>query len=104
MTDQFVSERLKPVGITFAAARMAAGEPGLPREFIWRGETIRIARVLRTWRDTGPCRSGSREAYVRKHGYEVETDAGQRMRIYFDRTPRPGRRTEGRWWLLSVSS
>lgn len=104
MADQFVSERLEPVGVTFDAARMATGEPGLPREFIWRGETIRIARVLRTWRDTGPCRNGSREAYVRKHGCEVETDSGQRMRIYFDRSPHPGRRAEGRWWLLSVSA
>ncbi len=104
MPDQFVSERLEPVGATFDASRMAVGEPGLPREFVWRGETIRIARVIRAWRDTGPCRNGSGESYARKHWYEVETDTARRMRIYFDRTPRSGRRAEGRWWLLSVSS
>lgn len=62
---------------------MAAGEPGLPREFVWRGRTVRITAVLRTWRETGPCRHGSPERYVRKHWYEVATDSGGMMKIYF---------------------
>jgi hypothetical protein len=39
---------------------------------------------------------------VRKHWYEVATDAGETMKLYFVRQPRPG--TKGpRWWLFSVA-
>jgi len=37
--------RSKPVAATCDTSRMAMGEPGLPGEFIWHDETIRIARV-----------------------------------------------------------
>ena len=80
---------------------MAAGEPGLPGAFVWRGRTIAIARVCRAWRETGPCRSGSPETYVRKHWYEVEAATGERLKLYCERQPRGGRRAP-RWWLLSV--
>lgn len=100
--DRFVSEPIRPVVATSDTARMAAGEPGLPTEFVWRGRTIRIAAVLRTWRETGPCRHGSGERYVRKHWYEVETVADGRMKLYFERQPQPGRKP--RWWLFSVSA
>ena len=66
------------------------GEPGFPSQFIWRGETIEIEQVVRSWRDTGPCRNGSDEQYVRKHWYEVVTSSGARMTIYFDRQARTG--------------
>ena len=80
---------------------MAIGEPGLPRQFVWRGRTVEITAVLRSWRETGRCRHGSDEMYVRKHWYEVATAADGAMTIYFDRHPRRGRK-EPRWWLFSI--
>jgi len=101
MHEQFVSEPIEPVVAGCDIARMAAGEPGLPREFIWRGQTIKVVTLLRTWRETGKCRHGSWELYVRKHWFEVATATHGIMKIYFDRQPRGGRRA-GRWWLFSI--
>ncbi|MEX2164270.1 MAG: DUF6504 family protein [Sulfuricaulis sp.] len=101
MTERFVSEAIKPVIATFDTSRMAAGEPGLPREFMWRGRTIRVASVMRRWRETGKCRHGSPELYVRKHWYEVATSDRETMKIYFERQPSAGKRRE-RWWLFSI--
>jgi phosphoribosylglycinamide formyltransferase-1 len=68
---------------------------------LWRGETLEVAAVLSSWRETGPCRHGSRELYVRKHWFEVATRTGATLRLYFDRQPR-GRRGAARWWLFSL--
>jgi phosphoribosylglycinamide formyltransferase-1 len=100
MPERFVSEAIKPVAATFDTARMAAGEPGLPREFVWRGRTIAVAAVLRAWRETGRCRHGSPEMYARKHWYEVATSGGT-MKIYCDRQPHGGRQGT-RWRLFSI--
>jgi hypothetical protein len=78
---------------------MAIGEPGLPKKFIWRGRTICITDVLRTWRKTGKCRNGSPEMYVRKHWYEVATESDGVMKIYFDRQARSG---EGKGEMVVV--
>lgn len=99
--QKFISESIKPVVATADTHAMATGGPGLPNEFIWRGKTLEIASVLRTWHDTGPCRNGSPELYVRKHWFEVETTDNQRAKIYFDRQPRSGKLTK-RWWLYSI--
>jgi len=101
--EQFVSETLKPLTATADTRRMARGEPGLPREFIWRGRTVRIVKVRRSWIETGPCRNGSAEQYVRKHWYEVATASQGVMKIYFERQPR-GRHKTQRWWLFSLSN
>lgn len=103
MPEQLISEPIKPVIETSDTSRMATGEPGLPREFLWRGRTIRIAAVLRTWRETGKCRHGSPERYVRKHWYEAATESDGTMKIYFDRQARKGR-NDARWWLFSIQS
>lgn len=100
--DRFISEAIEPVASTFDAARMAAAEPGLPGAFVWRGETFTVAAVLRTWRDTGPCRHGSGERYVRKHWFEVVTRDGAVMKLYCDRQARLGRHAS-RWWLFSIA-
>jgi|SRR5580704_8336582 hypothetical protein len=102
MPDQFVGEVITPETETCDAASMAAGEPGLPRQFAWRGETVRVAAVVRAWRETGPCHHGSGETYVRKHWYEVVTTAGVTMKLYFERQSRGGRKG-ARWWLYSVA-
>ena len=104
MTDmnlEFVSEPIKPVVSTADPRAMAAGGPGLPREFVWRGEPLGIVAVLRTWRETGPCTHGSSESYVRKHWFEVQTTGNRRARIYFERQARGRDRTK-RWWLYSI--
>ena len=59
MHERFVSESIKPITETVDTSRMAIGEPGLPRKFLWRGRTITVQAVLRTWRETGKCRHGS---------------------------------------------
>ena len=99
--QQFVSESIKPVVATANTSAMAAGGPGLPQEFVWRGQTLVVVRVLRTWRETGPCRHGSPESYVRKHWFEFETTSGQTATVYFERQSRGRRRTQ-RWWLFSI--
>lgn len=101
MHERFISEVIRPVADTYDTSRMAVGEPGLPSEFVWRDRTIKIATVLRTWRDTGKCRHGSPELYVRKHWYEVITTSNSTMKIYFDRQPRGGRNND-RWWLFTI--
>ena len=92
---------MPPAVLMRTASSSAAGEPGLPRQFTWRGETIQVAAVLRTWRETGPCPFGGGETYVRKHWYEILTPAGGTMKIYFERQSRGGRKG-ARWWLYSM--
>ena len=101
MSEQFVSVAIQPVIGTFDATRMSTGEPGLPQQFKWGPRTIHVARVIKSWRETGPCHHGSGETYLRKHWYQVLTDSGDTMKIYFERQPRSGRR-KGRWCLFAV--
>ena len=101
MAEQFISAAIQPVVGTIDASRMSTGEPGLPRQFRWGSQTIQIVRVLKSWRETGPCRHGSGETYVRKHSFEVLTDSGDTMKIYFERQPR-SRRNKCRWWLFTI--
>ncbi len=101
MAEQFISERLQPVVETIDAARMRPGEPGLPRQFRWEKQTLQIAEVLNSWRETGPCHHGSGELYVRKHWFEVLTDSGETLKIYFERQAR-SRNARARWWLFSI--
>ncbi len=100
---RFVGEALKPVAETFDTGRMAAGGPGLPREFVWRAQRVRISRVLDAWRETAPCRHGSGERYVSKHWFDLAMEDGRLMRVYFERRAR-GRALSARWWLFSVET
>jgi hypothetical protein len=99
--ELFISEAIRPDVGTLDTRTMAPGEPGLPTVFYWKDQTIRIARVLRTWRGTGPCHHGSGEIYVRKHWFEVETDTGQIMKLYFERQARTKSKKQ-RWWLFTI--
>jgi len=89
------------MGSNFDSESMAAGGPGLPPAFAWRGQTLAIALVRRVWRDTGFCRHGSKERYVRKHWFEVETTDKRTARIYFERQARDAK-LASRWWLFSI--
>ena len=101
MAEEFVSEAIRPVAETIDATRMAAGGPGLPRQFQWRSQIVSIVQVLNVWRETGPCHHGSGEQYVRKHWFEVLTDSGATMKIYFEGQPRSAKKKD-RWWLFST--
>jgi hypothetical protein len=101
MSERLISEALKPLTETADTSRMAIGEPGLPQKFVWRGRTIYVTAVLRSWRETGRCRHGSPEMYVRKHCYEVATESDGFMKLYFERQPRRGQKG-ARWWLFSI--
>ena len=103
MPERFVSEPIKPLTETADTSRMAIGEPGLPQNFVWRGRTIIVTAVLRSWRETGKCRYGSPEMHVREHWYEVATESDGIMKLYFERQPRLGQKGKGtRWWLFSI--
>ncbi|HEY3347356.1 MAG TPA: DUF6504 family protein [Nitrospirota bacterium] len=102
MPDRFIDEAITPVDASFDISHMAVGEPGLPHEFTWRGQTFEVASVIRTWRETGKCHHGSPEMYVRKHWYEVATTTGETMKIYFERQPQRGKPKAPRWWLFSI--
>ena len=103
MSERFVSEPLIPVAATCDTRLMAQGEPGLPREFLWGERRLSVEALLRSWRQSGPCRHGSGERYVRRHWYEVLTPEQEVVKIYFDRQQRSGRKTP-RWWLFSIRS
>lgn len=98
---EFIGEIITPMEGSFFAAAMAAGEPGLPRRFRWRGADYQVARVLETWKTTGPCRHGSGERYVRKHWFRIVTSEGAEIEIYFDRQARSPQKSH-RWWLATI--
>ena len=103
MSEEFVSEPITPVTGTFDAAPMTRGEPGLPSRFVWREQEYAVAGVLEAWKETGPCKSGSPEQYLRKHWFKVRTDDGLEMTIYFERQARTKRQGKKRWWLYTVN-
>jgi hypothetical protein len=103
MSEEFVSEPIKPVADTFDLTGMTKGEPGLPGRFIWRDKEYAVANVLETWKELGPCRSGGLERYLRKHWFKVRTEDGLEMTIYFERQAKSKSRNKTRWWLYTIS-
>ena len=97
---QFIGEVIKPVELDPQSA--AIGGPALPRRFAWRNVEYEIDEVLDTWKESGPCTSGSPEKYLRKHWYKVQTTSGDVMTIYFERRARSAHDRKRRWWLYSV--
>jgi hypothetical protein len=79
MSEKFISETIKPVLDTCDTKRMSIGMPGLPKEFVWRGEQ-----------------------YARKQWFEVKTAKHGIMKIYFNRSS-PGRTKEMGWWLYTIN-
>ena len=80
---------------------MSTGAPGLPPAFRWKQETLTIATVIRNWKESGPCRNGGAESYIRKHWFEVEMTDNRHAKLYFERQPR-GRNIAARWWLFTI--
>ena len=101
MTEQFISEPIMPVAGSSDPAAMSRGEPGLPSGFIWRDNQYEVADVLEAWKESGPCRSGGPERYLRKHWWRIRTGNGVEMTIYFERQPKSKRQNKTRWWLYT---
>ncbi len=104
MSEEFVSESIMPVAGAFDAAPMTRGEPGLPARFVWREQEYTVADVVEAWKESGPCRSGGSEMYLRKHWFKIRTDKGLEMTVYFERQPRTKRQSKKRWWLYTVNN
>lgn len=104
MGEEFISEAILPVGGTFDVGGMARGEPGLPGRFVWRGKEYVVAEVLEKWKESGPCKSGSKEMYLRKHWFKVRCTDDTEMVIYFERQPKSKKENKTRWWLYTIES
>lgn len=102
MAEQFVSEPITPVARSFDPAAMSRGEPGLPSGFDWRGKHYDVAEILQAWKETGPCKSGGGEQYLRKHWWKIRTGNGAEMTIYFERQAGSKRQKKERWWLYTI--
>ena len=100
MKETFIGEGITPEDMSFSVSPMALGKPGLPRTFSWKGRRFSVLEVLEEWKESGDCRHGSGERYVRKHWFRVRTTEDLEMRIYFERQ---GRSSGGsRWRLYSI--
>jgi phosphoribosylglycinamide formyltransferase-1 len=104
MSEEFISEPIEPVAGTFNTTAMTRGEPALPERFKWRDKEYAVLDVLEAWKETGPCRSGSSEKYLRKQWYKIRTDSGPEMTLYFERQPRSKTRNKTRWWLYTINT
>ena len=100
--EKFISESITPVPGTSDTTAMTRGEPGLPGRFLWRGQEYEVAAVGEVWKESGPCRSGSSEQYLRKHWFKFETTQGLKMTVYFERQARSQRQNKTRWWLYTI--
>lgn len=99
---EFIAEPLQQVA--FDTGRLAAGEPGDPLSFSWRGQEHRVTEVLDRWKGVAPDRThGGGELYVEKHWFRFRTSTGYTMTVYFDRAAsRTAKRFGSRWWLYTV--
>jgi hypothetical protein len=99
---EFIGEPL--LQVVFDTSSLAAGEPGAPISFVWRGNEHLVTEVLRRWKGLSPDRThGSGEMYVEKHWFHILTNTGKNMEIYFDRSAsRNAQRYGSRWWLYTV--
>ena len=99
---EFISEPLKPDRLTFDAAAMATGVPGLPTGFQWRDQHFEIATVESSWKECEPCTHGSAERYLRKHFWKLRTKSGEVLTVYALRKVKRGENPKARWWLYTI--
>ncbi len=100
--EKLISEEIAPIAGAFDTAAMGRGEPGLPERFAWRGEEHAVAELIESWKQLGPCSSGGGDRYLRRHWFRVRSEGGLEMKLYFERTGRPGRGRRQRWYLYSI--
>ena len=100
MKETFIGAAIVPEDMSFSVSPMAIGKPGLPRTFSWQGKKFAVTEVLEEWKESGNCRHGSGERYVRKHWFRVRTTEDLEMKIYFERQARSS--GGSRWRLFSI--
>ncbi|MHC1766159.1 MAG: DUF6504 family protein [Verrucomicrobiia bacterium] len=98
--ETFIGEGITPEGMSFSVLPMAAGKPGLPQKFRWRGKSFSVLEVLEEWKEAGDCHHGSGERYLRKHWFRVRTTDDLEMKTYFERQKRSS--GGSRWRLYSI--
>lgn len=99
--EQFVSEPIQPAPGAFDTAAMSRGEPGLPRQFTWRGHLYTPAQTLRTWKTSTRDRG---ELYLRRHWFQLLTATGETMTIYCERQTRNPGKPRQRWYLYTITA
>lgn len=101
--EEFVSEPITPQAGTFDATPMAAGLPGLPSGFDWRGAPFEIVERLDAWKQSGPEKGrADGERYLRRHCFRLRMSDGAIWTVYFTRQPSQGGSGKTRWFLYSV--
>lgn len=101
--EQFISEPIRPLPGGFDTAAMAAGLPGLPRGFLWRGREHVVAARLEAWKQSAPegGRAGG-ELYLRRHYHRLRMADGTVWTVYFTRQAARGGSPRRRWFLYSI--
>jgi hypothetical protein len=92
---KFVSRPLVPIDEGYVTPATGS-EPPVPRTFRWESEMLVITAVLRMWRSTKGDRGDN---YLKRHWYELLTESGKKVEVYYDRASRRG---ASRWWLYSI--
>jgi hypothetical protein len=99
--EEFISEPILPVRGSGDVKAMGRGEPGLPNRFTWRGREYRVTCVRRQWKSSER-EGGTGRLYLRRHWYEIETDAGLVMTLYCERQARSRAQAGRRWFVYTV--
>ena len=95
MARTFVSRPLNQSGEGYVTAT-SGGEPPVPRAFLWEDRKLVVAGVLRSWRST---RDDRGDTYLKRHCFELRTEDGARIEVYYDREARRG---AAQWWLFTI--
>ncbi len=94
---KFVSRPLVAAGEGFVTPADGS-RPPIPRAFRWEGRTLVVTAVLRAWRSTKADRG---DTYLKRHWFELETECGLKIEVYYDRETPPG---SSPWWLYTVQT
>ena len=111
----FISE---PITVAFTSPPTHQKSPPCPARFTWRDQTYQIAKCLAEWKDfsrRGRMAQNMQPQHAQaasKHGswgvgrfyFDVQTDQGQRFRMYYDRAPTDAIDRMGEWILLAELS
>ncbi|MGA7355218.1 MAG: DUF6504 family protein [Candidatus Cybelea sp.] len=74
----------------------SGAEPPVPLAFLWDDRRLSIVTVLRRWRST---KSDRGDAYLKRHWFELETENGEKIEVYYDRE---APRNAPHWWLYTI--
>lgn len=110
MHVHFIGE---PVAVRFKQEPVLEKKPHCPDNFIWRGETFKIVRMVGEWQDyqrRGKMGRNMRPEHAeraRRTGswgvgrfyFRVEVEGGRVFDLYYDRSPKGADERKGVWVL-----